>query len=128
MKTIKQKYVIKASIAKVWQALVDPKLIDDWGAGSAKMSDQEGFEFKLWGGDIYGKNIKVIPESLLIQEWTAGNWENPSQVTFSLKADKGKTVVDLLHENIPDKEVSEIDSGWDSYYMGPLKEYVEKIL
>lgn len=128
MKTIKQKYVIKTPIAKVWQALVDPKLIDDWGAGPAQMSDQEGFEFKLWGGDIYGKNIKVIPESLLIQEWTAGDWQNPSKVSFSLKGDKGKTTIELLHENIPDKEASEIDIGWHQYYMGPLKEYVEKIL
>lgn len=128
MKTLKQKYVIKAPIGKVWQALVDPQLIDDWGAGSAQMSDKEGFEFKLWGGDIYGKNIKVIPNSLLIQEWTAPNWENPSKVTFSLKEDKGQTTINLLHENIPDKEATEIDYGWDSYYMGPLKEYVEKIL
>ena len=128
MKTITTKYIIQAPAEKVWRSLVDPKLIDDWGAGPAEMSDQEGFEFKLWNGDIYGKNIQVVSEQLLIQEWTTSSWDNPSKVSFNLKEDSGKTIVDLLHEDIPDEEFEEIKNGWDQNYMGPLKEYVEKIL
>lgn len=128
MKTINKKYTINAPVEKIWQALVDPKLIDDWGGGAAEMSGQEGEEFKLWGGDIYGKNIKVTPQSQLIQEWKAGDWDIFSKVTFTLKEEDGKTTVELLHEDVPDKEAVEIDNGWDKYYMGPLKEYVENIL
>jgi len=39
MKIIKQKYTIKAPVARVWQAFVDPKIIDSWGGGPAKMDD-----------------------------------------------------------------------------------------
>ncbi len=60
MKTIKQTYRIKASIQKVWRAFVDPKLIEQWGGGSAKMNDEVGFKFTLWGGDIHGTNTEVI--------------------------------------------------------------------
>lgn len=125
MKTIKQTYLIKASIDKVWQALVDPKIIDGWGGGPSKMSEEEEFKFSLWGGDIYGKNIKVIKGKQLVQEWVSGDWEQPSIVTFKLSEKKGKTNVELVHENIPDDEAKNIDDGWKRYYLGPLKKILE---
>lgn len=51
-----------APLEKVWQALVDPKVIDMWGAGKAKMSDKESDTFTLWDGEVHGKNLEVIPQ------------------------------------------------------------------
>ncbi|MCL5970301.1 MAG: SRPBCC domain-containing protein [Patescibacteria group bacterium] len=125
MKTIKQTYLIKARIEKVWQALVSPKIINDWGGGPAKMDDKIGTNFSLWGGDIHGKNIKVIKNKELVQEWFSGGWEKPSQVTFKLLVKGEDTQLDLYHINVPDSDVSEIDDGWKRYYLGPLKELLE---
>lgn len=125
MKTFTKTFTTNAAPEKVWQALVDPQIIDEWGAGSAKMSDQENFEFELWGGDIYGKNLLVSKNKLLVQEWTAGDWDTPSKVTFSLKEFNGKTKIELIHEHIPDKEYSEIADGWNRYFLGPMIEYLE---
>ena len=60
MKIIKKNYVVNASIEKVWDALVNPSTINKWGGGPAKMSAVSASEFELWGGDIYGKNTKVV--------------------------------------------------------------------
>lgn len=60
MKTIKQTYLIKASLQDVWQALIDPVIIAKWGGGPAQMNDKVGTEFTLWGGEIYGKNIILV--------------------------------------------------------------------
>ena len=119
MKVIKQTYIIKAPLEKVWKALTDPKVIEKWGAGPAVMDNKEGTEFSLWGGDIFGKNIEVIPGKKLVQYWYAGKWDEPSKVLFTLTSKGNTTTVDLLHENIPDSEASEIESGWRQYYMGP---------
>lgn len=136
MKTVNQTYLINAPAEKVWQALVDPKIIDDWGGSPAKMSGKEGFEFSLWGGDIHGKNIQVIPRKKLVQDWMYGEWDEYSKVTFNLsekddplrrevKSKVSKTRLDLIHENIPDKEAKDIADGWKRYYMGPLKSLLE---
>lgn len=126
MKLIHQTYKIHAPINKVWQALIDPGIIDQWGGGPAEMSDQEGMEFSLWGGDIYGKNLHVVPEKELHQEWFGGEWDQPSLVTFTLSEKDDVTTVELLHENIPDDEEAEdFDTGWKEYYLGPLKELIE---
>lgn len=125
VKTIRQTYHINASAEKVWHALVDAKAIDNWGGGPAKMNSKKNAEFSLWGGDIHGKNIEVIPEKKLVQEWMSGSWDKYSKVTFILNGKESKTHVELIHEDVPDKEVIEIEDGWKQYYMEPLKEWVE---
>lgn len=94
MKTIKQKYLINAAKEKVWQALVDPKKIDDWGGEPTKMSEKEGEEF--------------------------------SKVTFKLTPKGERTEVVLFHEGVPDNKYEDIKDGWSRYYLGPLKELVER--
>lgn len=62
MKTIKQTYAINAPVSKVWQALIDPVIIQKWGGGPAKMGASQGSKFTLWGGEIYGTNKEVVLE------------------------------------------------------------------
>ncbi len=129
MKTIKQSYLINAPMEKVWQALVDPKEIEKWGAGPAKMDSKVGTKFSLWDGDIHGKNIEVIHSPAgrykLVQDWYGGDWPQPSKVTFTLSQKNNQTQVELLHENVPDKEESGIADGWNSYYLREIKKYLE---
>ena len=125
-KILKQEYNIKAPLSKVWDALIDPKIIDKWGGGPAKMSDKVGFEFSLWGGDIHGKNTKVIPEKLLAQDWMGGDWEDYSKLEFKLSFSSGVTTVELTQTGIPDSEFDDIADGWQRYYLGKIKEFLEK--
>ncbi len=127
MKTIKQIYRIKALPAMVWQALVDPEVIERWGGGPVKVDDKVGTKFELWGGDIYGKNTEVVKEKRLVQDWFGGDWPEPSKVTFTLNGEGNETVLELLHENVPDDEADSFDEGWKKYYLGPMKEMLEAV-
>jgi activator of HSP90 ATPase len=126
MRKLKMLYYIHASKKEVWHALVNPTIIEAWGAGPAVMNEKTGTKFKLWGGDIFGENKEVIAEIKLVQEWFGGKWKEPSIVTFNLTEDNGLTTVELIHENIPDNEFESIKEGWDEYYMGPIKKYLEQ--
>lgn len=125
MKKITQKYVIKSPIQEVWKALVDPKYIEGWGGGPAKMSDKVGSNFSLWGGDIHGKNIEVVINKKLVQEWFSGKWSKPSVATFNLSSKNDETTIEFTHENVPEEEFKDIEQGWCDYYLGPLKDYLE---
>ena len=128
MKTIKQTYLIKAPIREVWKALVDPKYINAWGGGPAKMEGTEGFRFVLWGGEIFGKNTQVVENAKLIQEWwdRAGKWDEPSIAEFELVQKGDKVKLTLTHANLPDESKKDIDEGWKKFYLGPLKKYLEE--
>lgn len=110
----------------MWQAFVDPVVIQKWSGDKAVMDAQVGTAFELWGGSIYGKNIEVVPEKKLVQEWFGGDWDKPSIVTFTLKKRGNGRVVELTHTDIPTDEVSNVDDGWKEYYMGTLKKLLEK--
>ncbi|MBI2415519.1 MAG: SRPBCC domain-containing protein [Candidatus Kerfeldbacteria bacterium] len=125
MKTIQQEYLIAAPIDDVWRALVDVEAIEGWGGGPAEMDDQVGTEFSLWDGDIYGKNIEVIPQEKLVQEWYAYDWEEPSTATFTLFEEDNGTRLEFLHENVPERHAKDIEQGWRDYYLGSLKDYLE---
>lgn len=126
MSVIKQTYEINASPEKVFEALVNPDIIQHWSNDEAKMSAEVGAKFSLWGGQMYGTNLEVIPNKKLVQEWCYEQWENPSKVTFVLKP-KGKiTIVTLLHEDVPESAAKSIAEGWDSYYLGAIREMFEE--
>lgn len=126
MKTIKQEYKINAPIEKVWQALTDSKEIEKWSGAKATMKPQERMKFKLWDGEIYGTNIKIVPLKTLVQNWYSRDWEKPSILTFNLEKKDNKTIVKLTHEQVPENELNDIENGWKDYYMNPLKELVEE--
>lgn len=125
MKSIKQSYQIKAPISKVWQALVDPDIISKWSKNLAIMDDKVGTEFKLWGEEIYGENTKIIPNKLLEQDWSDGDFAEPSFVRFELSEHNDVTTIDLTQDNVPDDQFDDINNGWKVYYLGPLKELME---
>jgi activator of HSP90 ATPase len=125
-KTIRKVYKISSTVDQVWNALVDPSVIDEWGGGPSTMDSKVGTEFELWNGDIYGKNIEVITKSKLVQEWFGGDWAKPSIVTFTLKKDNSNTILELEQIDVPDKEFEDIEYGWDDYYIGPMKLMLEK--
>jgi activator of HSP90 ATPase len=124
MKIIQKSYVINASIEKVWDALVNPKTIEKWSGSKAVMSDIQGSDFKLWNGDIWGKNIEIQKESKLVQEWYGGKWKEPSIVTFTLKKVGDGVQLDLKHINVPE-DIESFDTGWDDYYLGEIKKLLE---
>ncbi len=125
MDFIEQRYLIKAKPEKVWDALTNPKTIEKWGGGPVKMEDIVGFEFSFWGGDIFGKNIEIVKNKKLVQEWYGGEWEIPSIATFTLNYDGKVTEVILNHKDVPKTEMKEFDEGWRDYFMGPIKKLLE---
>lgn len=110
----------------MWKALTLPEYIDGWGGGPVKMKAEKGFEFSFWGSDIWGKNIEVEPNKKLVQEWFGGDWPKSSIVTFLLESGDGETVLTLEHIDVPEAEVDDFAAGWKNYYLGPMKEYLEK--
>lgn len=125
MTEISRSYEIKASIDDVWKALVDPEQIVVWTGETAVMRPEEGFEFSLWGGDIWGTNRVVIPNQELEQDWYSGAWDKPSKVSIVLFPEGETTRISLTHTDFPATEKDDLTQGWDDYYFGAIKEYLE---
>ncbi|MCC6836947.1 MAG: SRPBCC domain-containing protein, partial [Bacteroidia bacterium] len=97
MPTIQQTYEMNATAEEVFEALVNSEIIQIWSQDEAKMSDQVGGSFMLWGGQMFGTNLEVVKNKKLVQEWCYDQWDAPSKVTFTIKTKGKKTIVELLH-------------------------------
>lgn len=126
MPTIQQTYEMNATPEQVFEALVNPEIIQNWSEDEVKMGPEVGAKFSLWGGQMFGTNLEVVKNKKLVQEWCYDQWEKPSKVTFTIKTKGKKTVVELLHEEVPEKSVNSIADGWDAYYLGAIKKMFEE--
>lgn len=123
MKTIKQYYTIGATPEEVFLALTNPLTIELWSGYPAIMEARENSEFSLFEGEISGRNIKIITNKQLVQEWYFGDNQEESVVTINLIPFKNKTNVELLHTNVPDEVYEEFEQGWRNYYWSAIINY-----
>jgi len=126
MKTITQDYRIQAPVTEVYKALTDGPTAEQWGAAPAKADAREGGDFSYWDGDIHGTFTKLVPDTLIEQDWYGH--DNPTwkyTVRFALQGDDKSTTVHMVYSgNILDEQKDLAD--WQDYYFGPIKELLEK--
>lgn len=120
MKTIRQNYFINATAEEVFAAITNPFTIELWSGYPAQMEAREGTEFSIFDGDIAGRNIKIIENRQLIQEWYFGDSALESVVTIDLKPHKQGTRVNIEHTNVPDEDAGDLEEGWNKYYWGAI--------
>jgi uncharacterized protein YndB with AHSA1/START domain len=126
MKQFEQTYTISAPVSKVWQALTDASVAEEWGVVPARVDAREGGEFSYWDGDIHGTYTKLVHEKLIKQDWYGH--DNPTwkyNVTFTFDGDEKTTTVHMTYSGeILDEEKDIAD--WHDYIFGPIKNLLEK--
>jgi len=120
---IKLKHHIPATTEEVYLALTNPFTIELWTGFPAEMSTEPGSEFSLFEGDIVGKNLEFKENKLIKQQWYFEGEENDSIVTLMLKSEKNNTLIELLHENVPEEVFEEMLQGWKTIYFKALKRF-----
>lgn len=126
--TIRQTVTFKASPHEVYEILMDAKKHAELTGGEAKISRKVSGKFIIYGGEIEGKNLELVPDKKIIQSWRYSDWPEGhySTATFLLdETDKG-TRLTFTQTGVPDDKYEDIKQGWNDYYWGPIKEMLEK--
>jgi len=128
---IHQEVVIKASRARVYQALTDAKQfskVTDFsmpGVPTA-ISPEVGGAFSLFGGYISGRHIEMVPNERLVQAWRTKNME-PGIFTianFQLNEEGAGTKLVFDQTAIPQGHAEHLAPGWKSHYWEGLQKYL----
>ena len=130
MTDVEKNVIIAAPIEKVWAALTDPQAIGAWMDDEAvKVNLKVGGRYKFFGGETTGEITALAPPHTLEYTWRQGEWlkEWPdSVVRWELKPSGKKTRVHLTHRRFPNQsERDGHDEGWDTYWLGPMKAWLE---
>jgi uncharacterized protein YndB with AHSA1/START domain len=126
MKDFKKYVTLHASPEDVYNALVNPVMLELWTGERAVMSEEPGTEFSLWDGSISGRNLEFEKNSLIRQEWDFGETDEPSVVTIRLFPVGKSTSMEIRHHNIPDDSYENMRDGWLSDFIGGLEQLFEE--
>jgi uncharacterized protein YndB with AHSA1/START domain len=126
--TIEQSVSIKASAAKVYEALTNADQFSEVTGAPAEISTDEGGSFLMFGGQINGRHIELIPGQRIVQAWRVTNmWPEGvySVVRFDLNESGDTTTLTLTHTGYPEDAVEHLEAGWHKMYWEPLKASLE---
>jgi activator of HSP90 ATPase len=126
-KPIQQTVTFKASPHEVYEILMDSKKHSAFSGGLAEISREVGGEFSAYDGYITGKNLELVPDRKIVQNWRAVDWPEGffSTVTFVLLPIAGGTRLNFTHKDLPEGTEAEFEQGWVNNYWEPLKRYLE---
>ncbi len=122
-KNIKQLVTFKSTPHDLYEMIMDSKKHARFSGASAKMSKKVGGKFSAYGGWIEGKNLKLIPDRLIIQEWRGEDWPTGhfSKVMFLFTKTKTGTKLTFGHTKIPADKAAHINTGWKEQYWDKMK-------
>jgi activator of HSP90 ATPase len=123
MKNIKQVVTFKAPPHELYGMLMDSKKHAKFTGEKAKLTKRVGGKFTAYGDFITGKNLKLVPDKLIVQEWHMKGWPDGhvSEVKYIFtKSGKG-TKLTFVHTGVPTASYKGINSGWKTSYWEPMK-------
>ena len=127
-KTIKQTVTFKTTPHKVYEALMDSKKHAAFTGDKASISRVVGGKFTAYGDYIAGKNVELVPDEKIVQDWRAVDWPEGyfSRITFKFTPVPKGTRLEFTHSRLPDGTEEEFKQGWIDNYWEPMKKYLEK--
>jgi activator of HSP90 ATPase len=127
-KPIHQTVTFNVSPHEVYEALMDSEKHAAFSGGSARISREVGGSYMAYDDYITGKNIELIPDKKIVQDWRAVDWPEGvfSRITFELTPVPEGTRLVFTHADLPEGTEEEFTQGWIDNYWEPMKKYFEK--
>jgi activator of HSP90 ATPase len=125
--SLHQSIQLNASPERIYAALLDAKQFASFSGLPAQIDPKAGGLFSMFGGQIVGMTVELVPNQRIVQAWRPAHW-NPgvySMARFELKPGNpvGTTVV-LDHTGFPEGDFDSLDWGWHSHYWEPLRKFL----
>ena len=126
--------MLKASPGRIYKALTDSKEFGtitelSMKGASTDISKEIGGAFSLFGGEITGRHIELVPNERVVQAWRDLGWAPGvySIVKFELHDTDSQTRLLLDHTGFPQGKAAHLAEGWKLHYWQPLTKYLERV-
>ncbi|KAJ3078923.1 hypothetical protein HK102_004136, partial [Quaeritorhiza haematococci] len=107
----------------LYQTLTDPGRVHVWTRGPAKVPAEAGKEYELFGGNVSGTVVEMVPNKKIVQKWRLKSWpkDHHSTVTLEFDEQSDSTFLRLTQTEVPIGEKDTTESNWHAYYWNPIK-------
>jgi activator of HSP90 ATPase len=117
---------LKAAPQRIYEVLLDSKQFAAFSAMPAEIDSKVGGAFKMFSGQIEGRNVELVANQRIVQAWRPAHWDAGvySIAHFEFKPNGPGTTVVLDHTGFPAGEYDHLEWGWTNHYWDPLKKFL----
>jgi activator of HSP90 ATPase len=121
--------MLPAPAEELYEMYLDPALHGAFTGHPVTIAAQSGAEFRAFDGQLTGRILATVQPSLIVQSWRSTNFKPDDEdstliLAFSDESTGGR--VNLVHVGVPDQDYGGVSEGWETYYWGPWREYLEQ--
>jgi activator of HSP90 ATPase len=111
---------------RLYETILDQKQFAAFSGAPATIDPTPGGTFSLFGGQIEGRNIELVPSLRIVQAWRPAHWDHGvyTVVHFEFKPRGAETTLIFDHAGFPAGDYDSLDSGWHNHYWDPLKKFL----
>jgi activator of HSP90 ATPase len=127
--SLHQEVDFKATPQRIYQALLSSKDFAAFTGAPAEIDPKAGGAFSLFGGQVVGRYIELIPNQRIVQAWrVVADFPDGvyTLVKFELKPRDSQTSVILDQTGFAEGDFDHLSAGWHSHYWEPLKIFLAK--
>jgi activator of HSP90 ATPase len=116
----------KAKAERIYQALLDAKQFSAFSGLPAEIEPRPGGAFKLFAGQIEGRNVELVVNQRVVQAWRPASWPagEYSIARFELVARDAGTRIVFDHIGFSEDKREGLTDGWREHYWEPLHKYL----
>lgn len=109
----------KVAPDRLFEILSDPQLVQAWTNSSVKYNFAENGEFALFGGNITGSFVKIVPNKEIEFKWRMKKYPEGhfARVKFILRDQNDSTDLVIEATDVPEEHYDETSNGFTRYYM-----------
>lgn len=111
------------SADQLYQTFLDPQRVAAWSRGPPQISDKEGSEFALFGGNVTGKIEKLVKNERIVQTWRLKEWKEGHYSTLDLEFKEGTSDTKLIVKwsGIPVGQEDVARGNFEEYYIKSIQ-------
>ncbi|KAI8814233.1 activator of Hsp90 ATPase [Cladochytrium replicatum] len=121
--TVKMETEFVCTAEDLYDVFVNVGKASAWSRGQAIFTPAPGGEFQLFGGNVSGKFVELVPNEKIVQTWRLKSWpsDHYSQVTLTFKQGDESTILSLSQTGVPIGDKDMTRSNWQNYYWNGIK-------
>ncbi|XP_014251204.1 activator of 90 kDa heat shock protein ATPase homolog 1 [Cimex lectularius] len=123
LKNLKDTQVFQCTGEDFYRAMTTPEMVCAFTNGPSVVEARNGGKFSLFGGNIYGEFLELVPNKKIVQKWRLKSWPDDhfSTVTLIIDQQEDHTVVKVNQAGIPQSDVERTKENWTRYYWDAIK-------
>ncbi|VEU23005.1 DEKNAAC104143 [Brettanomyces naardenensis] len=112
-----------ASAEQLYDTLLQPERVALWTRSEPDIKPVEGSEFHLFGGNIEGRLLKLVPNKQIVMLWRLRDWKRGHYTKITIDLDQGdsETKMSFSLNGVPIGEEELVQENFEEKYIKTIK-------